>query len=243
MMLLVTTIYRWWNRNGWYIIFFGSLLMIFLLSIWNRFFSTSSDNTPRSITFRSILQQLKLTNSESNNSSLKKKKGNTTAMKTPPRRLPNKKLQLQTKPKQTTFSSSFVSNGEAQCKEFLEYLFQKPFHKVRPDFLRNPVTKSTLELDCYNEELQLAVEYNGKQHYEYNKKLHQQDRTQFHNQQYRDYMKKELCKKHGVRLIVVPYTVPTERIPEFLYEQLKTDEHLFSQIRFKINNIQGAFPR
>ena len=216
MMLLVTTIYRWWNRNGWYIIFFGSLLMLLLLSIWNRFFSTSSssDTHTSPITFRSILQQLKLSNSNSNSnvkdSSLKKKKVN----HPPPKRKQSSSTST------STSTSTFVSNGEARCKEFLEYIFQKPFHKVRPDFLRNPVTNSTLELDCYNEQLKLAVEYNGKQHYEYNKKMHQQDRTQFHNQQYRDYIKKDLCEKHGIRLIIVPYTISPADIPSFLYTQL-----------------------
>jgi len=107
------------------------------------------------------------------------------------------------------------------CKDFLEYYFQKPFMKKRPSFLINPITNMTLELDCYNEELKLAVEYNGKQHYQYNKMMHQDNKLNFQNQQYRDYIKKDLCKRYGIHLIIVPYSIQTNDIPNFLYQQLK----------------------
>jgi len=61
------------------------------------------------------------------------------------------------------------SKGELECRRVLQETFKKPFHKDRPDFLRNPVTGGNfnLELDCYNPELKLAVEYSGQQHYKY----------------------------------------------------------------------------
>ena len=61
------------------------------------------------------------------------------------------------------------SKGEIECRRVLEHLFRRPFNKSRPDFLRNPVTGGNfnLELDCYNRDLRLAVEYNGAQHYKY----------------------------------------------------------------------------
>jgi hypothetical protein len=116
---------------------------------------------------------------------------------------------------------SKVSSGEQKCKEFLEFVFEKPFIKVRPEFLKNPITNSHLELDCYNEDLKLAVEYNGKQHYEFNKMMHNNQKVNFHNQQYRDYIKQDLCKKNNINLIIVPYQVSIEDIPNFLYEELK----------------------
>ena len=51
------------------------------------------------------------------------------------------------------------------CRNFLNRIFKKPFIKVRNIY--NPVTHQYLELDCYNEELGLAIEYNGQQHVEY----------------------------------------------------------------------------
>lgn len=114
-----------------------------------------------------------------------------------------------------------TSKGEKQCKDFLEYLFKKKFEKIRPHFLINPITNQPLELDCYNEELKLAVEYNGIQHYKFNKMMHQNSRHSFQNQQYRDHIKKELCEKNGIKLVIVPYQIKEENISGFLYEELK----------------------
>ena len=51
------------------------------------------------------------------------------------------------------------SKLEQACRRSLYEIFGKPFHKARPDFLRNPVTQNfNLELDCFNPELRLAVE-------------------------------------------------------------------------------------
>jgi hypothetical protein len=108
-----------------------------------------------------------------------------------------------------------------ECKKFMEFYFQKPFQKIRPDFLTNPITNQPLELDMYNQELNLAVEYNGAQHYHFNKMMHRDSRDRFQNQQYRDYIKMNICRDLGIDLIVVPYTVPVEKIGEFLYQELQ----------------------
>jgi hypothetical protein len=113
-----------------------------------------------------------------------------------------------------------ASKGETECKRFLEFYFQKPFQKIRPEFLTNPITNSPLELDMYNEELRLAVEYNGAQHYNFNRMMHNNSRDKFQNQQYRDYIKKNICKDLGIDLIIVPYTVPNDKIGEFLMTEL-----------------------
>ncbi len=108
--------------------------------------------------------------------------------------------------------SAKLSKGEAECKRVLEKIFKKPFNNIRPDFLSNPVTGGkNLELDCYNEELKLAVEYNGRQHYEYSPYFHK-NKDQLETQKYRDMMKRNLCKENNVTLIEVPYTVKIENI-------------------------------
>lgn len=111
------------------------------------------------------------------------------------------------------------SSGEAECKRVLEKYFNKPFHKYRPNFLNNPITDNNLELDCYNEEVGLAVEYNGAQHYKYTPYFHK-SKEAFHNQQYRDYIKRDLCKKNGIRLIEVPYTVKVHDIENYILGKL-----------------------
>jgi hypothetical protein len=93
------------------------------------------------------------------------------------------------------------SSGETECRRFLESFFRKPFGKTRPDILKNPVSGgNNLELDCFNQELKLAVEYNGIQHYKYVPHFHK-NREAFINQKYRDYMKNELCIKNNISFI------------------------------------------
>lgn len=115
------------------------------------------------------------------------------------------------------------SKGELECRRVLEKLFNKPFNKSRPDFLNNPVTGGNfnLELDCYNQELKLAVEYNGIQHYKYNKFFHRNN-EHFLNQKYRDELKKRMCKDNGIILIEVPYSIKPENIEGYLRNKLRT---------------------
>lgn len=114
-----------------------------------------------------------------------------------------------------------TSKGELKCRQVLQKIFKRPFNKARPDILRNPITggENNLELDCYDEELKLAVEYNGVQHYKFIPFMHRNKET-FHNQKYRDYVKRNLCAENGINLIEVPYTVRNEEIEEFLIEKL-----------------------
>lgn len=119
-----------------------------------------------------------------------------------------------------TYSKSKGSKGERECRRVLEMIFEKPFPNVRPRYLNNDVSNENLELDCYNRELGLAVEYNGKQHYEYNSFFHK-DYSDFKEQKYRDTIKKQLCEKYDITLIVVPYTVKLEDIQEYLIKELR----------------------
>jgi hypothetical protein len=85
--------------------------------------------------------------------------------------------------------------------------------------LVNPETGRKLELDCYNEDLRLAVEYNGEQHYHFPNHT-DQSYEEFINQARRDQFKAELCERYGVYLIVVPYTVDLDMIPSFIISHL-----------------------
>ena len=90
------------------------------------------------------------------------------------------------------------------CKRVIERISKRSFTKVRPNILVNPKTNRNLELDLYNDTLKIAVEYNGIQHYEYTKRFHK-TYGDFRRQQERDILKKQLCKDHGVFLIIVTY--------------------------------------
>lgn len=64
--------------------------------------------------------------------------------------------------------------------------FGVKFNPARPDWLKNPHTGRNMELDCYNEKLGIAVEYNGRQHYEYSPHFHHNDPMEFQEQRQRD---------------------------------------------------------
>lgn len=117
---------------------------------------------------------------------------------------------------------STESKGEAECRRALQYLFGKPFNKARPNFLRNPVTGGSfnLELDCYQEDLRLAVEYSGRQHYEYIPYFHR-NKEAFLNQKYRDHMKAQMCKENGINLVIIPYSVRLQDIKKVLEGELR----------------------
>lgn len=113
------------------------------------------------------------------------------------------------------------SAGEKECRRVLEaYFGGKKFISVRPTWLVSTETGRALELDCYNEELSLAVEYNGQQHYTYPNRYHK-SQEEFKAQVWNDEYKAKLCKAQGVKLINVPYTVALGAIESYLSTKLK----------------------
>ena len=88
-------------------------------------------------------------------------------------------------------------------------------------FLNNKITGGNynLEIDCYNEELKLGVEYDGAQHHKYIPYFHK-NKEAFYNQKYRDTLKEYMCKENGVILIRVPYTIKVENIESYLRKEL-----------------------
>lgn len=109
---------------------------------------------------------------------------------------------------------------ESQVRDILERVYRRPFGKQRPLFLLNPRTGKPLELDCFNEELQLAVEVNGAHHYHYTPFYHG-TREQYEYLCSTDELKRQLCAQHGVRLVIVPYTVPNEQLEDYLLRVLE----------------------
>jgi len=120
----------------------------------------------------------------------------------------------------TPFNHEFVSNGEKICKVVLKNLYPTyTFSKVRPYWLKNPKTGKELELDFYNEELKIAIEYNGIQHYQFVPDFHKNP-ADFTNQVERDKYKVYKCKEKEINLITVPYTCNSkETITNFIVEK------------------------
>ncbi len=111
------------------------------------------------------------------------------------------------------------SKGETECLSVLNDLFNKPFYTVRPPFLKSTETGKNLELDCFNPELKLAVEYSGRQHFEW-PSFPNFTKEQFLSQIRRDRFKRMKCDEYGVYLITVPYTVKLEDIYEYILDRI-----------------------
>ncbi len=116
--------------------------------------------------------------------------------------------------------SSKESKGEQISKQAAEKIFKKSFTKIRPDFLKNNVTGHNLEIDVFNEELKLGIEYSGRQHYEFVPFFHK-NKEAFLNQKYRDEIKRMKCKSEGIQLIEIPYTVSLEDIESYIRVEAK----------------------
>ena len=106
--------------------------------------------------------------------------------------------------------------NESKCRDRVEAIFNARFSKVRPKWLRNPVTNRCLELDMYNEDLQLAFEYDGAQHNHFTPHFHK-TRDQFEYRKLLDNLKSQLCKDHGVLLVRIPYYVTADTLHPFLF--------------------------
>lgn len=108
---------------------------------------------------------------------------------------------------------------ESKCRNIIEKYFNKPFNKIRPDFLKY-TTGHNLELDMYNEELKLACEYNGIQHAKFSPFFHKSQQD-FVEQQNRDNFKKLKCEQLGIKLITIPHTVKSEDLENYIYGEIK----------------------
>lgn len=131
----------------------------------------------------------------------------------------------------------FITNAtfktEPLCRCIIECLTGVSFSSVRPTWLRNPLTGRSLELDGYNEELAIAFEYQGRQHYERVSRFQDTD-EKFKMQVFRDEVKKSLCDEHGISLIIIPYTVQREHLPSYIHRKLLMIKEIRAKYRRKL---------
>ena len=109
---------------------------------------------------------------------------------------------------------------ERIVRRVLETLFNREFPSVRPKWLRNPQSNRPLEIDCYNEELGLAVEHHGEQHYVDSTSFHK-TRQDFLKQVYRDRVKKKIILDRGLNFLAVPYSIRQDQIPQYIITHLQ----------------------
>lgn len=106
-----------------------------------------------------------------------------------------------------------IWKNENECIAIIEEITGNKFTKTKPKFLKG------LELDGYNKELNLAIEYNGEQHYKIVDHFHRNGILDLLKQVENDKLKMERCKENGIDLIVVPYYIDDKA--KFIQEQLE----------------------
>jgi hypothetical protein len=100
-----------------------------------------------------------------------------------------------------------------------------------------------LELDGFCEELKLAFEHNGRQHYEIIGKFKMTEES-LSRQKRNDYLKIKACKDKGITLIIIPelfHYVQIEKLKDFIKEQLEENNYPipenYDDIKIDINSI------
>lgn len=92
--------------------------------------------------------------------------------------------------------------SERICRQYFEQLFAEKFPTSKPLWLKNG--DGRLELDGYCENLRLAFEHQGIQHFSRSHFTYLAGSDDFEELQKRDALKEKLCEKNGVRLIKIP---------------------------------------
>ena len=89
-----------------------------------------------------------------------------------------------------------ASNFQKSVKDLLYY-----FWGADVVFEELPVIGTRLTLDFYNSNKKIALEVDGKQHYQYNKFFHRGNRGNFLDQIRRDEQKEEFCEWNEIVLV------------------------------------------
>ena len=108
--------------------------------------------------------------------------------------------------------------SERYCRKFFETIFNKKFPKKHPSWLLSD-KGHRMELDGFCEELKLAFEYQGRQHYTDDFYKTKARKKMLRDIQKQDELKKTLCEKNQVILITIPYTVSIDNMQKYIIEK------------------------
>lgn len=101
---------------------------------------------------------------------------------------------------------SLFSNGE----EFIYNTFKQHNINFKSEFTFEWLVSDTgynMFLDFYLPDKQIAIEYDGKQHYQYVEYIHR-TKENFEKALLRDVLKEQLLKEHNIKLIRIKYDTP-----------------------------------
>lgn len=126
-----------------------------------------------------------------------------------------------------------IFHKESLCRTTFEQIFNKPFKKFRPKWLRNKAN-NIMELDGYNKDLKLGFEYNGEQHYR-STSLYSKSKKELKLRRINDKLKVLLCEKKGINLIVINYKQNIIKLPSLIKKECKKFDLNTKNIDFEKN--------
>ena len=107
---------------------------------------------------------------------------------------------------------------EAYTRVVFEKIFQKKFIKVRPSWLRN-TRGNVMELDGFCDELKIAFEYQGEQHF--GAGYYVKDDEHLERRIEDDFQKRKICAEHGIFLVQINYWDDVDDYPLLIQERLE----------------------
>lgn len=90
-------------------------------------------------------------------------------------------------------------------------LKEEPILEAKFDWLKNPKTNKNFRIDAYYEKHNIAIEFQGIQHYQFVKYFHKTLEI-FEYKQKLDAIKKNLITSHNIKYIEIPYNFNQEQI-------------------------------
>lgn len=106
--------------------------------------------------------------------------------------------------------------SEELCRFILEKSFNVKFDKFRTKY-----EGRILELDGYNKELEIAFEYNGKQHYQKTAIVRTDKALQ--DRFFLDALKVKYCRENSIKLLVIPHTVLNDDMKSHIGREMNID--------------------
>lgn len=113
------------------------------------------------------------------------------------------------------------SLGEESIRNYLNLILECNLEKTKPDWLINPKTGRKLELDGYDDNLKIAFEYNSNYYHD--------------NKKDTDKIKRKICKKNGIALMVFP-DIKNELKFDTLLEMEKAIKKIVNKSGLQIKN-------
>lgn len=124
-------------------------------------------------------------------------------------------------------------SSERIVRLYMETIFDAKFEKARPDWLIAP-SGFKMELDGFNNDLKIAFEHQGMQHYKINEFANTYDKL--NKIKYYDSLKAKLCKDNNINLIIIPQLnqlTPLDKLVDLIIEQ--SNLKLNKDIKININ--------